>query len=158
MSWTKGQLVLKAFDNDALAAFVYNLSAEQLQSALETLDALMAEWNMTGIQLGFPLPSKPGNSGLQELSGIPDGANSAVYSELAIRLCPSYGKVAPPELKTTARRGYNAVCTIASKPPTLQYPSNFPAGAGNQRSRYGDPFLTPPVTPVTSPVPSIDFE
>jgi len=159
MSWKKGELVAHGFEEAGFSKFAYNLTPEQLQSGLETLDALMAEWNMADIRLGYPLPSQPGNSGLQELSRIPDGVNSAVYNCLALRLCSRFGKEATAEVKRAASVGYRVVCSVASAPQTQQMPSMFPAGAGNRwRRSPSSPFLDPPTSPVTNPEQSIDFE
>ena len=51
MGWTKRQYIEQAFEEVGLAAYVFDLTPEQLQSALRKLDAMMAEWNAKGLRL-----------------------------------------------------------------------------------------------------------
>ena len=56
MGWTKRQFIEQAFEEIGLAAYVFDLTPEQLQSALRRLDAMMAGWNTNGIRIGWPMP------------------------------------------------------------------------------------------------------
>jgi len=62
MGYSKRQFVEAAFEEVGLAAYVFDLQPQQLESALRRLDAMMAEWNAKGIRLGYPLPGSPQNS------------------------------------------------------------------------------------------------
>mgnify|MGYP003525752305 CR=1 FL=1 len=55
MGWTKRQFVTQAFEEIGLAAYVFDLTPEQLQSALRRLDSMMASWNAKGIRLGYQI-------------------------------------------------------------------------------------------------------
>ena len=48
MGWTKRQFVAQAFEEIGLASYVFDLTPEQLQSALRRLDTMMAAWNALG--------------------------------------------------------------------------------------------------------------
>lgn len=150
MGYTKRQFVTAALEEIGLASYVFDLQPEQLQSALRRLDALMADWNGKGIRLGYPLPSSPQDSDLDEESNVPDSANEAVILNLAIRLAPSYGKQVAIETKASAKQGYDVLLQRATVPPQQQFPGSLPSGAGNKPWRvYDGPFIRPPVDPVT---------
>lgn len=150
MGYTKRQFVTAALEEIGLASYVFDLQPEQLQSALRRLDALMADWNGKGIRLGYPLPSSPQDSDLDDESNVPDSANEAVILNLAIRLAPSYGKQVAIETKASAKQGYDVLLQRATVPPQQQLPGSLPSGAGNKPWRvYDGPFIRPPVDPVT---------
>ena len=144
MGYSKRQFVTAAFEEIGLASYVFDLSPEQLESALRRLDAMLAEWNAKGIRLGYPLPGSPENSNLDAESTVPDSANEAIITGLAVRIAPSLGKQLMPETKVTAKQGYNTLLARACQPIEMQLPGTLPAGAGNKPSRFSDPFLYPP--------------
>lgn len=149
MGWTKRQFVNQALEEIGLASYVFDVTPEQLQAALRRLDAMMASWNALGIRLGYPLPSSPQDSDLDEQTNVPDSANEAIYTNLGIKLAPSYGKQVMNETKATARSSYNTLLSIAAMPNQQQLPGTMPSGAGNKPWRvYDDPFIRRPVDPV----------
>lgn len=149
MGYTKRQYIEEAFTELGLADYVFNLTAQELATALRRLDAMMAEWNARGIRLGYPLPLSPQQSDLDEQTGVPDRANEAIIANLAIRIAPSYGKQPLPGTLSTAREAYGAVVAIAAQPNEMQFPNTMPAGAGNKPWTYqGNPFLPRPAEPV----------
>lgn len=159
MGYSKRQFVAAAFEEIGLASYVFDLQPEQLQSALRRLDAMMADWNGKGIRLGYPLPGSPQDSDLDEPSEVPDSANEAIITNLAIRIAPGYGKVVMPETKAVAKDSYNTLLQRATMPPEQQLPATMPAGAGNKPWRvYDNPFIRPPVDPVDAgPDGPLDF-
>lgn len=149
MGYSKRQFVTAAFEEIGLASYVFDLQPEQLQSALGRLDAMMAEWNGKGIRLGYPIPGSPQYSDLDEPSEVPDSANEAIITNLAIKIAPSYGKQLMAETKLTAKTGYNTLLSRATMPNEMQLPGTMPSGAGNKPWRtYDNPFLQKPVDPV----------
>jgi hypothetical protein len=160
MGWSKRELITQAFEQIGLASYVFDLSAEQLQSALRTLDAMVSTWNAPGIRLGYPIPSTSGGSKLTDDSQIPDWANEAVYLNLALRLASTLGKPVSMELKAAAKQGYNVLLSRAAMPPEMQFPSQMPAGAGRKPWRSPTrPFLDDPDKPLeTGPDSDFDFE
>jgi hypothetical protein len=146
MSYTKRQLIEMAYEEIGYASYVYDLQPEQLESALRRLDGMMALWNAKGLRLGYPLPSSPQDSDLDEESGIPDSANMAVYQNLAVALAPTVGKTVAVETAAMAKLGYNTLLGRAAMPPEMQLPNTMPAGAGNKT--YDTPFVLPPSDPV----------
>lgn len=149
MAWTKREFVVQAFSEIGLASYVYDLQPEQLQTALNRLDSMLATWNASGIRLGYPLPSSPSSSDLDQDSAVPDAANEAIYLNLAIRIASSVGKTPPDDLRKNAKDAYDALMAQFAFPLERQLPRSFPAGAGNKPWRYDNPFLAPPVDPLT---------
>lgn len=149
MGYSKRQFVSAAFEEIGLASYAFDLQPQQLESALRRLDAMLASWNALGIRLGYPLPSSPEFSDIDAESEVPDSANEAIITNLAVKLAPSYGKQVMPETKATARETYNTLISRAVLPMEQQLPGTMPAGAGNKPWRvYDNPFLRPPVDPV----------
>lgn len=149
MGWTKRQFIEEAFAEIGLASYVFDLSPEQLQAALRRLDGMLAMWNGKGVRIGYPLPESPQDSDLDAETGVPDRANEAIYTNLAIKLAPSYGKQVLTETKVTAKNAYNLLLQRAAMPSEMQFPDTLPAGAGNKAWRSdGDVFMDKPADPL----------
>lgn len=148
MSWTKRQFVVQAFEEIGYASYAYDLEPEQLESAMRRLDAMMATWNGKGIRLGYPLPSSPELSNLDQKTEVPDSANEAIYQNLAIRIAPTVGKTVSGETKASAKAAYTQLLARVTKPQEQQLPNTLPAGAGNKKYRYDQPFINPPSDPL----------
>ena len=149
MGYSKRQFITAALSEIGLADYVFDLQPQDLESGLRRLDSMMAEWNAKGIRLGYPIPGSPQNSDINSPSEVPDSANEAIITNLAIRLAPSYGKQVMAETKVAAKGAYNTLLARATIPNEQQLPGSMPAGAGNKPWRvYDDPFLRPPVAPL----------
>ena len=136
MGWTKRQIIEQAFDEIGLAPYIFDLTADQLQSALRRLDALVSGWDSKGVRLGYPLPSSPGDSDLDTDTKMPDKAVEAMFLQLSIRLAPSYGKTVSPETKASAKQAYDSLLVQFATPPEMQIPAGYPAGAGYKTEDY----------------------
>jgi hypothetical protein len=146
MGYSKRQFVMAAFEEIGLASYAFDLQPQQLESALRRLDAMLASWNALGVRLGYPIPSSPQFSDIDAASEVPDSANEAIITNLAVKLSPSYGKQLMPETKATAKETYNTLLSRAAMPPEQQLPGTLPAGAGNKPWRIADdPFLNRPI-------------
>jgi hypothetical protein len=144
MGWTKRQFIVQAFEEIGLAAYVFDLGPEQLESALRRLDSMMATWNGKGIRLGYPIPSSPQDSNLDSATNVPDAANEAIYLNLGIRLAPGFGKTVSVDTKVAAKMGYDNLLARMSMPMERQMPGDMPRGAGNKPWLTDQSFLTPP--------------
>jgi len=130
MSWTKRQLVEAAFEEAGMAAFAFDLTAQQMQSAITRLDSMMAAWDATdGIRIGYNVSATPDPD---DLSGIPDTANEAVFTGLAIRLAPSYGKQISMDTRNVFRQGFEQLKIASAMPEPMQIPAGYPIGAGHR--------------------------
>ena len=144
MSWTKRQFIVQAFEEVGYASYAFDLQPEQLQAVLRRLEAMMGTWNGRGIRLSYPLTSNPTAADLDTASNVPDAANEAIYTNLAIRIAPIVGKVVSAETKQAARSAYMELLSRFALPSEQQFPSTMPAGAGNKPWRQDTPFLPGP--------------
>ncbi len=159
MSWTKRQFVNQAFEEIGLAAYTFDLQGNQLQSACRKLDAMMAKWNADGIRVGYPMPSSPEDTDLDTETTVPDAANEAIYTNLAIRIAPGFGKVVSKDTISCAKQSYTALISWLKTPPKRRFTPQTPAGAGSKYWRTdSDPFMpTPPPTVDTGDDDTLDF-
>jgi hypothetical protein len=148
MGWSKRQFIDAAFEELGMATYNFDLTPEQLQSALRRLDTMIAEWNAKGIRIAYPLPTSPQFSDIDAETFVPDSANEAIITNLGVRLAPGYGKTVSPDTKATARQGYNTLLSRATAPLEQQLPDTMPSGAGNKPWWYDNPFLQRPQDPV----------
>lgn len=148
MGWTKRDFVLAAFEEAGLAAYVFDLTADELQSALRKLDSMMATWNAKGIRLGYPIPSSPTDSDLDQDSGVPDAANEAIYTNLAMKIATGYGKQILPDTKISAKLALDTLYAIAGMPPEQQLPGTMPLGAGHLPHGHHRNFADMPQQPL----------
>ena len=155
--WTKRQFISAAFEEIGLANYVFDLQPEQWASALMRLDAMMAAWNAQGIRIGYPIPSGPVDGNLDEETSVPDSANDAIITNLAVRIAPAYGKQVAPETKIAARETLRILQTKATIPIERQTPAGMPLGAGYKR-RHDHFTPTPTDRLLTGDDAPFDFE
>jgi len=160
MGYSKRQYIEAALTEIGLADYVFNLTANDLQTALRRLDGMLAEWNARGVRLGYPIPLSPQQSDLDEQTNVPDAANEAIVTNLACRLAPSYGKQVLPGTMINARSSWNAIYGKSATPPQMQYPGTLPSGAGNKQwNQFYSPFVRPPTEPLLAGQDAaIDYE
>ena len=160
MGWTKRQYVEQAFTEIGLAGYVFDITPEELNTALRQLDSMMAAWNAKGIRLGWPIPANPLNADLDDETEVTDAANEAIYCGLAVRIAPSFGKTITQTTAFLAKQAYDQLLAIAAAPMQRQFPQTMPAGAGNKPWRtYDSPFLRPPQDPLLAgPDGPIEFD
>lgn len=143
--WTKRQIVMEAYGELALAGYEFDITPEEVQTALRRLDTMMASWEGLGIQVGYAFPASPDDSDPDTPSGLPDKAVETVYLNLAARLAAGAGKALSPDTKRNAQTGYAVLLSAAAKPRQQQLPSTLPIGAGNRPWRVlGSPFFPQP--------------
>jgi len=158
MSWTKRQFVIGALEELGLSSFAFDIQPEELESALRRLDAMMSEWNIKGLRLSYPTASNPAYSNINDATGVPDYANEAIITNLALRLASSYGKAVSRETKVIAKNAYNTLLTQSGtvQPIERQLPQTMPIGAGHKR--FGDNnsrFMPTPSDPVNAGTDSV---
>lgn len=144
MSYTKKELIEMAFEEIGLANYNFDLQPEQFQSGLKRLDLMMATWNNRGIRIGYPLSSSPSTSNLNDDTQVRDTALEAIYSNLALKIAPSFGKTVSMDLKINARSTYLNLLRDTSEINERQL-TKLPRGAGNKAWRYNkyNTFINP---------------
>lgn len=151
--YTKGQLIDAAFEEMALAGYVFDIDPDEQLSALRRLDSMMATWGGPGIgiRIGYNATVDPKDSDPDQESGIPDWANEAVYLNLAIRLASGYGKMLPKSTTAPAKAAYDALLSaVTSHIPQMQPMGNLPIGAGYKRRYSPYPFVPQPADRLTT--------
>lgn len=135
-SWTKREIVHTAYEEIGLANYVYDLAPEQLQGAVNRLDTMMAQFNMRGIRLSYPLFSNPRSIKLDDETELPDYAVEAIILQLALRIAPSVGKEVSLETRANAKSSLNNLyATVAFPNERVGNVDGVPAGAGYKRTR-----------------------
>jgi hypothetical protein len=145
MGYTKREFIAAAYAEIGYANYQFDLQAEDLQLALRRLDAMMAEWNARGIRLGYPLPSSPSDSNLDDPTGVPDRANEAIILNLAPRLAPGVGKAIHAQTLASAKAALNTLLAVAAMPAEMQLAA-LPRGAGAKS--IDQPFSAPTTDPL----------
>lgn len=130
---TKQELVEGAYEEIALAGYVFDLSDEELNTGLRRLDRLAAEWDALGIRVGYNIAGADG-SNLDDDSGLPDWAENAYITNLALRIAPTVGKQVLPDTRIAARDGKRALLIGNYEIPQMQMPRQMPIGTGNRRN------------------------
>lgn len=146
--WTKAQIIEQAFAVLGLGNYAFDMSAEERQSAVRTLDGMMAAWDGDGIRLGYALATNEADLGTD--SGVPDWAAEGVYMNLAVRLGQAQGKQVHPSTYANAKAGMNTILRrTTSIPQRVPNWANMPAGAGNRGWRgWRGPFLRQETEPL----------
>jgi len=114
MGLSKRQIITAAFSELGLAAYAFDLQPEDLQEALEKLDAMMATWGGRGIRIGYSGGNGAGDIDLP--TEVPAWADEAMYLGLALRIAPSHGKTPSLETKLAAQQSFMTVLNKVSQP------------------------------------------
>ena len=135
MSWTKRQLITQAFEEIGLAAFAFDLTPAQMQSALRRLDSMMASWAAKGLALGYPTHANPDDSDLDEDSLLSESAYEAVYLNLGPRIAPAFGKAVAIEVKTNAKQALDTLYATNASMTGMSL-GVMPLGAGSRLQTF----------------------
>jgi len=148
MGYTKLQIIEGACAEIGFASYDFDLQPEQLESFRKRLDALMTYLNGCGIRLGYTPSANPDGGDLQTDSNIPDWANEAIITNLALRIAPMLGKTVLQDTKMAAKRGMNLLHQRMASPPPKVKMGDIPRGAGYQFFYSQLPFMGPVVSQV----------
>lgn len=146
MAWTKSQLVKQAFTEIGLASYNFDIQPEMMQSAITSMDSMIANW---GLALRYPMSGNPDNSDPNQDSNLPIYANEAVYANLAINLCPSYGKQPTRELIIKAAKALATLQMKVATIPQREFDKTLPYGQGNKPYIGVAPTFFQPTDPLT---------
>lgn len=131
----KRYLIDQAMIEIGMGGYQFDASPEEHSDILRQLDAMVATWTASGIDIGYDVPTDPADSDLDDDSGIVLKHAAAVYKSLALEICPMYGKQPSLQLVTTRESAYNAMLSDVAAIPLRQYPTRHPIGAGQRRYR-----------------------
>lgn len=136
MGWLKSEIIAKSFSQIGLD-YTFDEQPEQIQDAGSTLDSMMAAWDDEGIHLGY-LSDSTATVDVTVDSGLPDTANMAVWSNLAMILASGLGRQVSQTLMSTAKRSYNTLLAKAAIAPPVTLSGRTPIGAGHKGWRGWD--------------------
>lgn len=140
-STTKRMLIGQAFSHATLNGWEYDITAEEKDNALTTLDALMWELLGRGIDLGYNFPIGIGQGNLDDDLACPDQAFFGLSILLALRIFPTMGKKMSVESNRALADAMKAVRSAAvTLVPTAQLAPGTPVGSGNRRWGMRYPF------------------
>jgi len=132
---TKRYLIDQAMVEIGMGGYQFDASPEERSDILRQLDAMVATWTASGVDIGYDVPADPADSDLDDDSGIMLKHAASVYKSLAVEICPMYGKQPSLQLVTTRESAYNAMLSSVAIIPARQYPTRYPSGAGQRRYR-----------------------
>ena len=106
------------------------ITPEEAEDGLVSLNDMMNEWNVDGINIGYETLDS-----VEEQLHVTLGSVGAIKSNLAIYIAPEYGRVVSDSLETRAKRSKRSL--RASIPLNQsQYPDTLPIGSGNEDNNF----------------------
>ena len=106
------------------------ITAAEAEDGLVSLNDMMNEWNVDGINIGY-----------ETLDAIEDelfvtlGSIGAIKANLAVYIAPEYGRIVTPSLAERAIRSKRSL--RASIPLNqAQFPDTLPIGSGNEGNNF----------------------
>ena len=143
MSWTKRQIAIESLLELGIASYEYDLSADEISSAVRRMDMLVASWGVMSRRIGYPLPESPELTDAAAETNIPDWAALALVSNLALSLAPQYGKNISIETRRTAQESLNGLYSYSAIPAGRETFPGMPLGAGNKTHISGGATFVP---------------
>ncbi|MGY8962544.1 MAG: packaged DNA stabilization gp4 family protein [Rhodospirillales bacterium] len=106
------------------------VTAPEAEDGLTSLNDMMNEWNVDGINVGY-----------ETLENISDelyvdlGAIGAIKANLAVYIAPEYGRIVSDTLAVRARRSKKSLRASIKLNPS-DYPDTLPIGSGNEANNF----------------------
>lgn len=146
---TKGDIILGAFSLMRINGLTVGPDGFDNETALDRLENFAAMLCSRNICTSYNFTENPN---LSDLTNIPIKYNIMMESNLAVYLCPDYGKEVPPVLAALAASTMNtasASCALEILQP-VTYPDRMPVGSGNLRYFPYNNFRQGPALPPES--------
>jgi hypothetical protein len=134
---------MQAFNELGLTPYVFQLQAEDIQTALNLLEFRIAQFDAQGIFLNWPFSDDPNNVDGDEDVQLPPYALIGVVSQLAIDLAPAFGKTVNPATLIKAKSGFETMISIGAIPDNVAENRMAPLGSGNKPWRMWRTFVNP---------------
>lgn len=141
---TKRTLVLMAFEEVGMPGYEFDATPEEIMSAIRRLDAMMREWKVAKIDLGYNFPAILGQSDPDDESLVPDFAVTAIAAGLGEKIAPGMGKTLSPAQKRAGALAKVTLQAALARIPLMRRPSTTPRGSGNKRWFWRSPFIHDP--------------
>lgn len=135
MALTKKFFCDKALAEIGLQSYVYDMDPQDYDNTLSTLNAIIAEWEGVGIQIGdWPQPADP--SDMNDLGTIvapPQSNQRVIWCSLAVAIAPNFGVSPEGPTIAYAKDAYEKLLVRRVEIPQMQRPSTMPIGTGWNR-------------------------
>lgn len=128
---TKNDIILGAYTQLRISGLTRNPTPEDLETALDRLEDMAADWDIT-FPVGYNFEDEPDpNSD----AGIVRGLSLCFKTNLAMRLVPDFNKDASPVLYAQANQGLSNMASVSAmaRLQQVQYPNRAAVGSGNYR-------------------------
>ena len=102
----------------------------EAEDGLVSLNDMMNEWNVDGINVGYETLSS-----IEDQLNVDLGAIGAIKSNLAVYIAPEYGRAVSPTLDTRARRSKKSLRASIKLNPS-EFPDTLPIGSGNENNNF----------------------
>lgn len=132
MRWLKRKLIQKAYNAVGLLSAEQELTPEEEDDGLDSLNAMMVQWDSEGVRLGY----NP-NGGIDSDPGVKPQAYRAVYMNLALELGASLGREIPAQVMISAASGLSRLKSVLGAPIPMKPSGTLPLGAGHKGWRGG---------------------
>lgn len=139
---TKADLLDLVFEECGRAGYEFDRSPGEDVSALRRIEALLAEWQAQGLNLGYNFPATFGKSSAAEATGIPDAAMSTVAAWGAFRIAPGMGKTISAETRKAMNDGLAFLRAETATIPEMLFPRTTGRGIGSSPWAPWRPFET----------------
>lgn len=106
------------------------VTAQEAEDGLASLNDMMNEWNVDGINVGYETLND-----VNDIMYVDLGAIGAIKANLAVYVAPEYGRLVSASLQARADRGKKALRASINLNPS-QYPETLPVGSGNEGNNY----------------------
>lgn len=137
----KRQIADDAFAEIGIASYAFDVTAGEIVIAMRRLDGLAAQWYPQGIAAGYSFPAAGEFSDPDQDAGIPDSAYTMYYTNLALRLAPTYGKTISAQTLLMAKSSIEDYRLGVTSIPERCFPSTMPVGKGSGRSVRDNPYF-----------------
>lgn len=149
MNFTKAGVVADAYSQMRISGITVNPTPQDVEVALNRLETMMAELSARHVCMNYEFEENPNPS---TFHGVDRRHHYMMATNLAVRLCPDFGKDVPAKLQSAATVSYETSSSIAAVETIREvpYPSRMPRGAGQRRFNRWRRFFPSNRPPVTS--------
>lgn len=148
MTETAGDIILDAYKELVAIPSEASIPASKVQAGIFYLNAMMDDFAVTGINLGFT-----GVNSLSDTITVDDGALEGIVKNLAIEISPSFkATITSVDLFNQAQASLDVLRQISfERPGQSPFSHNLPMGSGNHDFNE-DKFYDLPNDPILTEV------
>lgn len=144
MSTTKADIINGAYSLMRISGITLDPSAEDLTLGLERLEDMAEEFHARNIVTDYNFETSPVTTSLHNLERK---HHFGYKANLAVRLCPDFGKPPPPALVAMQSSSFSFLSSNTAPVKETSYPNRMPRGRANTfRSLFWTRFYNREVT------------